>query len=554
MALEINIEQTRIKARGDMLPVFASTLSMRLEGRKHWPDHDQIVCERSQHNLNVLLEIEPTAIVHEPRSDIAIAFDENELAPDPIPQFQFKPHSFQLENFDKFKTLPQFAIFSEQGTGKTKVAIDIMCFRFLKKMISGVIVLSSPKGVHEQWITEQLPKHLWPNVETLTFIWANKKPPEWVTKRPPLNELQIISGNIDMVKSATGAPLLKAFARKHGKKLLVLVDESDSIKEISTKRSVKLRDLVQNVTQQRAIMTGTPIAKDLTDEWSQFYFLNPNIIGHKYKTTFRAEYCIMGGFENRAVVGHRNVEKFKKLTAPYIFRATKADLNLPPKIYDAVHFDLTEDQIRMIRDIKKQFFATIDPTNEAVAVKNGATALLRIQQISNGFAVDENGEMHWLEKNPRMEALLDLRRQIIGPCITWCRFKSDVRSLHEQLPNAAVIWGEEPKQDSRTKAKQDFISGKTENLIATPGAGGRGLDGFQEICSYAIYYSNSFNAVERWQSEDRIDRIGMKGSATYFDLIANKSADKKILANLKKKKGLSQWVLDDIKEIMGEIP
>jgi hypothetical protein len=210
--------------------------------------------------------------------------------------------------------------------------------------VTGVIILSSPKGVHAQWIEEQLPKHLWKNVEHEAYVWDGKRAPDWVGA--PSGKLQIISGNIDMVKSK-GAEILKVFAKSHGTRLLVIVDESDSIKNQSSARSKKLRELVAG-TPQRGIMTGTPIARDLTDEWSQFYFLNPDIIGHKYVSSFRAQFCLMGGFEGRVVVGHKNVETFKRLTAPYIFRATKKDLDLPEKVYDEVVFDLTPDQKRMI--------------------------------------------------------------------------------------------------------------------------------------------------------------------------------------------------------------
>jgi len=438
-------------------------------------------------------------------------------------------------------------VFVSGNSGKTKVAFDIICHRYLKGTVTGVIILSSPKGVHAQWINEQMPKHLWEGIEVQAMIWEGKKPPLWFGQ--PSSKLQIISGNIDMLKGK-GHALLEQFACQHRQRLMILVDESDSIKNLNSVRSKKLRKLAE-VTRQRAIMSGTPIAKDLTDEFAQFYFLDPDIIGHKYLTSFRAQYCIMDGFENRYVVGHKNLEQFKRLTAPYIFRATKEDLNLPPKVYDEVVFDLTDEQRRLIKEIRESFYASLE-SGEATSVSNGAVALLRIQQISNGFVAVDEGPVRFID-NPRMDALKQLRKDISGPVVIWCRFKADVELLKQEFgASAATYYGETSPAD-RVAAKEAFIRGDVRELIATPGAAGRGIDGLQKVCSDAIYYSNSFNAIDRWQSEDRTDRIGGKGTASYFDLIGRGSADRGILRNLRRKKNISDLALEELKEIMDEV-
>ena len=91
-----------------------------------------------------------------------------------------------------------------------------------------------------------------------------------------------------------------------------------------------------------------------------------------------------------------------------------------------------------------------------------------------------------------------------------------------------------------------------DSLVATTGTIGEGLN-LQGLCHRAIYYSNSENSIARWQSEDRIHRIGIHKACTYTDIIAKGSRDAHILANLKKKKDLSQYVLGDIKSQLEEI-
>jgi len=472
--------------------------------------------------------------------------------------FRMPPFDYQLENFERFKDKPLCAIFSDPGTGKTKTALDIVSHRWLKGLITGVLIFSSPKGVHAQWVEEQIPLHLWDNVSYSAAWWkgSNGKVPDslfYQNKR-----LHIFSTNIDSLNSDKAYAVLERFCHAHHGKLLIIVDESDSIKSFSAKRSKKLRLLAFNAQcSQRMIMTGTPIAKDLTDEWAQFYFLDRDIIGHKYKTTFQSQFCIMGGFENRHVVGHRNIDLFKALTRPHIFRASKEQLHLPPQIYDTVQFDMTDDQLRLIKEIRDTCIGVLDTEKEQrVLASTAATAILRMQQISCGFArvgEFENEEaIYPLPKNPRMEALLELLDQMPDrKVIIWCRFRQDVRNVQDQLgADCVTIHGDDLMGD-RYLSKTRFVEDPdVQYLVATPDAAGKGMDGLQNACSTAIYYSNSYNAILRWQSEDRIHRIGQKTTASYFDLIARGSPDKAILKNLRAKKDLSTLVLDDMRRII----
>lgn len=549
--MRIIIEPKTSIAVGDF-GAAAASLTLTLEGRKKWLAFNRLQFETSGANVAAIRDRFPSAVVEDAReaSEAAELLGEPETTPtgSPAPAFVLPPRDFQLANFERFKDKLFWAIFSEQGTGKTKVAFDIISHRFLRRMTTAVIVLSNPKGVHAQWIEEQLGKHLWHNVPVLAYVWDGKAPPKWVGRETP-KMLQMVSGNIDMLRSAAGYALLEKIANQHRERLLILIDEADSIKNKDSQRSKLLRKLAEK-TRQRGILTGTPIAKNLEDEWSEFYFLDPDVIGHKYRTSFRAQFCKMGGFENREVVGHRNLELFKSITAPHVFRATKDELDLPEKVYDEIVFDLTKEQKRIIKEIREKFFSDIDEKNGSTAASSGATALLRIQQVSNGFVISEDGSVVRLD-NPRLEALQSLRRQVSGSMIIWCRFKEDVRIVREALGGVTIFGEDNDKQ--RAAAKDAFLRREAENLIATPGAAGKGVDGLQTVCGIAAYYSNSYNAIDRWQSEDRIHRIGMQGTATYFDLIGRGSPDRSILTNLRNKKALSTLVLDDVKKIMEEL-
>lgn len=571
--MHLLIEHKRSTATG----MFGSSLSqflLGLEGRKQWSGANELRFETTEANLRLFRAFWPDAETKDQRAlansiedglgSIVMGSDgENYLrtqkrAPLPKiePNFRVAPYPFQLRAYEQFREAPVFAMFGEQGTGKSKTIIDIICYRWKAQLLTGVVIFA-PKGVHTQWVEELFPEHMWKDVPYWAEAWNGRR---WTSREKwkPARELQILTANHDMVKSARSRSMLWPFVQLHadtgsGRTLAVGVDESQAIKNASARRSDEIRKFGLQA-QQRFIMTGTPIAKDLTDEWSQFKFLDERIIGQKYKTAFQAQYCIIGGFDGRTVTGHRNIEGFNRLVAPYIFRVTKADeLDLPPKVYANEVFELTDEQKRHMKNLKESFLTQLD-NGEITSVLNAASMLVRVQQITCGYIVDDTGAFTMLEVNPRLDALEHVAEHREGKKIIWCRFNRDVELLKARYGKRAVTYYGPTSHNDRELAKRSFLDPDSdiEFFIGSPAAAGTGLN-LQGACRTAIYYSNSFNAIDRWQSEDRIHRIGTTGTVTYFDLIARGSFDRKILANLRAKKSLSDLVLDDVRRIWNEL-
>jgi SNF2 family DNA or RNA helicase len=62
-----------------------------------------------------------------------------------------------------------------------------------------------------------------------------------------------------------------------------------------------------------------------------------------------------------------------------------------------------------------------------------------------------------------------------------------------------------------------------------------------------IFYSNSFSYEDRVQAEDRNHRIGTKHAVDYIDLTLNHKVDQMIIEALAKKKGMAEYVTEEIK-------
>ena len=81
-------------------------------------------------------------------------------------------------------------------------------------------------------------------------------------------------------------------------------------------------------------------------------------------------------------------------------------------------------------------------------------------------------------------------------------------------------------------------------FVANPSTGGYGLT--LTAATLVVYYSNSFDAEHRLQSEERAHRIGQTQKVTYVDLITEGTVDEKIVRSLKSKFRLSAQTLGEV--------
>jgi len=542
------IESSSILLATRASPVVLAMLP-QIEGRRHWLKGGGLKLEDTPHNRDVVGRSLPE-VTWDCESDGVVEIFDVEVAPSEF-KFKRKPDPHQSEALARMHGKQFFGLFMEQGTGKTKVAIDRACQLFVVGHITAVLVVTK-KGVHRQWVESELPKDC--NSEFVGSWWS-RKTTDLSALKAQGETLKWFAVNYDALRSEKAMEALIEFCSSHSGKLLIIADESQCIKSHSSTRHKRMFEL-RSHSSHRMLLTGTPIAKDLTDEWAQLKWLDERILGVKYITTFRAQYCIMGGYEGRAVVGQKNMDDFRRKVDPWTYRVTKKQIGYIPKRHKDWVFDLLPEQKRMIQQVKQELIAELADGSE-IPISSATAAFTKVQQISNGFILDEERELRLVvpvERNPRANALLELLEADEGKFVIWTRFIADRQIIGQALRKAGIKFVEYCGTDQeRHSAKQAFLEDESVRcFLANPQSAGTGLDGLQTVCSQAVYYSNSFNAIDRWQSEDRIDRRGMIGGSIYTDLIAKGSIDRHILRNLSKKKGISSISLGDIDEFFSE--
>ena len=545
MILELNDTYAllRTSASPDVLLVASG-----LEGRRRWSPAG-LHFEPTGHNLARVRALRPEE--PEPTPEVE-AFEE---VREPYAS-KTKPFPHQEEALRRMKD--RFALFLEQGVGKTFIAITRAGQLWAAGRIDAVLVVSK-KGPHRQWIEEQFPTHFGSDRYDAAF-WPVRRFPEILLNKD--GRLKVFSINYDGVKAEKGKRAVLDFVLAHRGRVFIVADESQEIKNVASARWRAMEEVKKKAaTEIRALLTGTPIAKDLTDEWAQLKWLDESILGVRYVTTFRARFCSMGGYEGREVVGHKNLDEFRALTAPATFRVTQEEIGLIPPVFEEWAFDLDPRQIAAMRALKTELLAELD-SGALVTAANAAVAIAKVQQISNGFILDEEKRVHLIvepAKNPRLAAMEEYVEAHDGrKIIIWARFRADIALIAERLERMGVSHVEYHGGVSDAARADNVVSFLAKDgaqvFVGNPQSGGTGLNLQGGGCLAALYYSNGNNAIDRWQSQFRIQRIGTSGLVTYTDLVAHKSADRGILANLKKKKSISELGIGEIRDLLEALP
>jgi len=457
--------------------------------------------------------------------------------------FKTKPYDHQRKAFYLSRDKEAFALLMEQGTGKTKVIIDNAAYLYGRDEISALVVIA-PNGVHRNWLSKEIPAHMpeWCHYKSV-FYYSGINAKDTVKFNEVISAqdcLRIFAFNCESFVSKKAVEFMYKVIMSN--KVMLVVDESSRIKTPGAKRTKVITKFAKDVKYKR-IMTGTPVTKGPEDVYSQFKFLDPFILGYDSYYSFRARYCVMGGYENKQIVSYNNVDELTNSIEGHSFRVLKKDcLDLPEKIYQRHPVELSKNQRKLYDQLRKDFVTELE--GEHLSAPEAITRLLRMQQIICGWFPTEEGGMEIDEKNTRLTALIDLLPDIECKVIIWARFKRDIKAIGEALGDKAVSYYGEVSNDDREIAVDRFQNDpKVRYFIGQPQSGGIGLTLTAAEC--AIYYSNSFDLETRMQSEDRCHRIGTKNNVTYIDFESPKTIDTKIINALREKKNLADTITKD---------
>ena len=456
-----------------------------------------------------------------------------------------------------------FGLFFEVGTGKSRTAITTMRYLFsMEKRVLRTLILS-PKITLINWNREII-EYSKIHPRDITVLAGSGKKRE-ATALEKVTEMEgvltkghIFITNYEALQMSGLYEILKQW-----KPELIICDEAHRIKNPKSKRAKALFPLSDEATYRYAL-TGTPILNTPMDIFNIFKFIDKGETFGRNWFTFRSKWF---EDENAGFAGKPNYfpkfvprtetyEHFNKLIKIRSMRALKKDcLDLPPFVREEIYVDLSSEQARLYKEMERDYITFIEDARKngelkAVTAQIALTKYTRMQQILAGFVKTEDGAIHKLDKNPRLEALKEFLEDYAEhhKIIVWSSFVetyADIRKVCEELKlNYVELTGETPDKE-RQKNMDDFNNNpKIKIMIANQAAGGIGVNFIASDMS--VYYTKRIFAEQDIQSEARNYRGGSEihQKVTRVDFIASGTYDENVNKGLKDKKTMAEILLD----------
>jgi SNF2 family DNA or RNA helicase len=447
----------------------------------------------------------------------------------PIPISKTPAWRHQVEAFDRAMPLRGAMLAMAMGTGKSKVAIDLIQNRHHR-----LTVITCPKSVVANW-PDEIERHQ--AVQFMTVALTEKsvalkteRAKQAVAAAQHLGlPLVLIINHESLWREPFASWLATA-----GVDCLV-VDEIHRAKAPGGRFSMYLSRVGRRIPW-RLGLTGTPMPHSPLDVYAQYRFLNPNIFGTSY-ARFRARFAVMGGFDGKQVVGYQNEREMRARFESIAYQADDTVVELPEVMHLRRTFALEGEAKRIYRELEREFVS--DVHEGTVTVSNALTKLLRLQQITGGAVTDDDRVSRVLHTGKRAllaDVLEDLAPR--EPVVVFARFHADLDAIRAAAVESGRTVAELSGRRDELRAWQD---GAADVLACQIQSGGVGIN--LTRARFCVYYSLGFSLAEYLQSLKRTHRPGQTRPVTYVHLLAAGTVDERVYQALAKRQDVVESIL-----------
>lgn len=427
----------------------------------------------------------------------------------------------------------------EMGLGKTLQTISLLGYMKHFRNVSGPHMVLVPKSTLANWMNEI--KKWCPTLRAVCLIGDQE------TRNVFIRDVMMPGGWDVVVTSYEMILREKSVFKKFNWKYMV-IDEAHRIKNEESKLSTVIRELK---TQNRLLLTGTPLQNNLHELWALLNFLLPDVFtsAEDFDEWFNTNTCL--GDDNL-------VARLHGVLKPFLLRRLKIDVekSLLPKKEVKIFFGLS----RMQREwYTKILMKDIDIVNGA-----GKTEKMRLQNILMQLRKCTNHPYLFDGAEPGPPFTTD--EHLIDNCSKLTIVDKLLPKLQEQGSRVLIFtqmsrvldiledycwfrgWkycridGQTPHED-RDRQIQEYNAEGSEKFVfmLSTRAGGLGINLY--TADVVILYDSDWNPQMDLQAMDRAHRIGQKKQVRVFRLVVENTVDEKIVEKAEVKLKLDRMVI-----------
>jgi SNF2 family DNA or RNA helicase len=443
---------------------------------------------------------------------------------------RFNPMSHQVETA-AFLTMHKRAfVFSEPGTGKTLAALWTADYLMKIKRVRRCLILCPLSIMQSAWMQD-----LHNSVIHRSAIVAHHQ--------QSMRRLEMVQGDYEFViTNYDGLNLIADEVIKDGRFDLVIVDEANAYKNVSTKRWKSLNKIVKPEVMLW-MMTGTPAAQSPLDAYGLAKLVNPLGVP-KFFTAWRdstMNKVTMFKWLPKADAQ----DKIHQALQPAIRFTKEQCLDLPPVVTVTRDVPLTPQQKKYYNMLKEQML--FKAAGETITAINAAGEVNKLLQISAGAAYTDNSEVVTFDCAPRLDVLMEVLEETQRKVLIFAPYRHSIDTIHNHLTinniQTEVIHGD-VSVTKRTRIFKQFQEEPDPRvLVIQPQAAAHGVTltaadtvvFWGPVMSTETYIQCCARSDRKGQNSDKVTIIHIQGSEIerkMFTRLAERVDDNNMLVKL----------------------
>ncbi len=364
----------------------------------------------------------------------------------------------------------------------------------------------------------------------------------------------------DVMLTTYGVLRSDAELMKKQKWQIMVIDEAQNIKNQDTVQSKAIKSIPSGI---RIAMSGTPVENRLTEFWSIMDFANKGYLGTL--KTFKSVYAEPIQVFN----DEKSVERFRKVTAPFMMRRMKTDKtiisDLPDKVEQNQFALLTKPQAALYEKTMQAALAEIEGIGgvdgQSLFRREGLVLqmIMALKQICNhptNFLKNNNYDPQLSGKIELLFELLDSIIEAGEKVLIFTQYKEMglllERFITERFGEKPMFYHGGSSIPQREDMVHRFQNNRADKIfILSLKAAGTGLN--LTAASHVIHYDLWWNPAVENQATDRAYRIGQKKNVMVHRFITKNTFEEKIDDMIQKKKHLADMTVATGENWLGKL-
>ena len=433
---------------------------------------------------------------------------------------KFKPMAHQMETA-AFLTLNKRAFcFNDPGTGKTLSALWAADYLMQRGDVRRCLILCPLSIMQSAWLND-LNNSIIHRSAIVAHHAQSSRRIEMIQQ-----DYEFVICNYD------GLNLIAQEIINDGRFDLIIVDEANAYKTMTTKRWKTLKSIMQPTTHLW-MMTGTPASQSPADAYGLAKLVNPDGVP-KFFTSWRDQ--VMNKITMFKWAAKPNAAEIVHQALQPAIRYTKDQcLDLPPVMTMTREVPLTPQQKKYYDLLKERML--VQAAGETITAVNAAAGVSKLLQISCGAAYTDDKEVVEFDAAPRLGVLEEILEETSRKVLIFAMFRSTIDSIHTHLTKqgltAEMIHGGVTATKRADIIHRFQTSPNPRVLVMQPQATAHGIT--LTAADTVVFYGPLMSVEQYVQCIARADRKGQDSDKVTVIHIQGSPIEKKMFKALEAK-------------------